>query len=118
MVIMFLKPERLSLYPFETGDTLHYSVINISLSSLHKLIYGDTDLYSEMIISKNHSSSQEIEEIKRYLLQIQVNYYQFSESKNCGCGNRTARAKKIPKFSLTFREHFVIYSDMDNQSKD
>ena len=52
MVIMFLKPERLSLYPFETGDTLHYSVINISLSSLHKLIYGDNDLYSEMIISK------------------------------------------------------------------
>ena len=48
------------------GDILQDRVTDISLASHDNLIYGDNDLYSEMIISKKHSFSQMIEKKKRY----------------------------------------------------
>ena len=73
----------------KTGDILLYSVTNISLASLLCLIYGDNALYIEMIISTNYLSSQRIEKKKRFLLQIQVNYHQFSKRSLCGTSHHS-----------------------------
>ena len=61
----------------ENGDIQLDSVKNISSTLPDSLIYGNNELYIVMIISLNQLSSQKKEEIKRYLLQIQVDYYHF-----------------------------------------
>ena len=61
----------------ENGDIQLDSVTNISSTLPDSLIYGNNELYIVMIISLNQLSSQKKEEIKRYLLQIQVDYYHF-----------------------------------------